>query len=227
MIRRGDIMKNANIKTVSENIFTAVYLIILTALAVFTVYLHNNERDIYFAGCIFRRSVISLIIPFLTALYTCVFMSIKRLGKEEDTEKRSSIKRYLTVSSVFCLFMFGFIVFDISDSYINGRNDILREISIDGDKSIILRETSETMAGTDNSYNAIYVYRRYGAAVQNLGRINENYYSNDPLIANELYKWEYDGDTFTLYLDYGDLCSGLKWQDDAEPPEYIVKEYTL
>jgi hypothetical protein len=49
------------------------------------------------------------------------------------------------------------------------------------------------------------------------------------MIRNGQYKVEREGDTVTVYYDYGELINGLTWKDEYKdnPPEYIEKKYSL
>ena len=219
-------MKTANKPTIPEIIFFLVYFAFLIAVCSFYIFLKHNERDIYFAGCIFPNSSISLAVPFLSCIFS-VYEAVDRLKKTEDNNKRRSLKSHLLIVSVFGTAFLGFTVWDIADTYIGSKDKNCREIIVDDGKTVLLEETREKSTITNNSYDYIYVYRKYGSTVRRLGRIYEDRYTNSPMIANDHYSWEYNGEKFTLYLDYGDLCDGVKWRDGVEPPEYISEEYTL
>ena len=49
------------------------------------------------------------------------------------------------------------------------------------------------------------------------------------MVKNGQFEVERNGDSITIYYDYGELINGLTWKDEYKenPPQYVEKVYKL
>ena len=190
----------------------------------FTVSIYIKGYDLYLFGVIWKDAGFMWYLIFMIPI---LLMHVIRGAKnwknsaDEEGHRTGYLVIYLILFLVSSVFMCGLLAEGISA----GKKAVIAEVSLNDCRSVLLVEKEEHFTVTEGSFNNVTVYCREAVRLKKIGELSEYDYTNNHMIKDNQYRVEQNGDTVTIYYDYGSLTGGLKWRDEA--PEYIIKEYNI
>ena len=197
----------------------------IAALALFfSVSIYIKGYDLYLFGVIWNDTGF---IWYLIFLMPILLMHVIRGAKNRKSNPGAEEHRtgylivFLSLFLVSAVFMGGLLAESIS----RNRKAVIEEVKLNDGRSILLVEKEEHLTVTESTFNNVTVYCREAIRLKKIGELNEYNYTNNHMIRDNQYRVEQNGDTVTIYYDYGSLTGGIKWRDEA--PEYIIKEYNI
>ena len=154
---------------------------------------------------------------------------LKNIRKNEDSKARNKAIRYTIIVSAFTLLMIAFAIYIVASSVTHTRKAAIAERAIGDGENVLLMENEESFTTSNETFYEITVYYRDGIRLEKIGRQSEYYYSNNNMVKNGQFEVERNGDSITIYYDYGELINGLTWKDEYKdnPPQYVEKVYKL
>lgn len=201
-------------------------VIIIVGLMV-ALFLYLKDSTFYIGGMIWSDLDLTLAYFWLVLSYSLYIIGYAKKLKKSDKDERKGVWGPLILCVVIGLLMLSIFVWNIADVVVKSRNTESVEMDLGEGQSLILAESEYKFSSKKS--NEITIYIREGIQLKKIGRQDEYFFLNNNIIRNGQYKVERDGDTVTVYYDYGKLVNGLTWGEEYgdNPPKYIECEYSL
>ena len=203
-------------------------LIICGALT--ATFLYFKGYELYIGGVVlYNASSLIGIVFEIIVLVIVIIEYLKNIRKNEDSKARNKAIRYTIIVSAFTLLMIAFAIYIVLSSVTHTRKAAIAERAIGDGENVLLMENEESFTTSNETFYEITVYYRDGIRLKKIGRQSEYYYSNNNMVKNGQFEVERNGDSITIYYDYGELINGLTWKDEYKdnPPQYVEKVYKL
>lgn len=201
-------------------------VIIIVGLMV-ALFLYLKDRTFYIGGMIWNdlgNMSVYMLGVFSYGLYIIGYA--KKLIKGDEDE-RKEVKGKFILCVIMGMLMLGIYVWSIADVVVKSRNTVCVEMDLGEGQSLILAESEYRFSSIKS--NEITIYIREGIRLKKIGRQDEYNFLNNSMVRNGQYKVERDGDTVTVFYDYGKLINGVIWGEEYadNPPKFIEREYSL